>query len=238
MDMQCKILNNMEVGFGMGLVLEAHKRGQTLCTTCNLDFAECPKSTRVTVGLAGYTRVKTDEKLPTQKAWCRDCSKESSKPIAYVRLNGRTGIVVECECCHSRYILYENMYIERYVGRHTEYGFIPPTHGQNNSIPRNVKMKMDAARERRRQESKEHLALLFGYSSSEYDAKRKEWNAKREAEYKKFLKEEEERINSRKQQDAVNKSKTKSQLIKEGIIKYDSKAKCLVNTKTGEVINL
>ena len=137
--------------------------------------------------------------------------------------------------------MYERTYIERYVGKHTVYGFVPPTYGHGNwrnNMPKNVKNAFDKAREKREKDTSEYLASLFGYTNEEYALKKQQWAKDEAISHKKILQKEEERRAESKEDELLKKSQERKKLIEEGVIRYDKKARCLIDTRTNQVITI
>lgn len=189
------------------------------------------------VGCQGYYEVEALYKLPSAKAFCKHCAREVCKPIAWVDFNAKLGIVVECEKCNERYVMYENRYIEYYLGRHTDYGFIPPTHGKDVPIPRGVMDKMKAASKKRFEETSENLAKTFGISREELEDMRVKWKAEDAAAHKQYEGEKADYAAKRQDKEIADKSTERKRLIEAGILVY-KKGYGLVNTETGEIYKI
>lgn len=230
----CKLKEDMEPGLFFAISIESGHTGKSICDGCCYDIKECPKSNNIHVGIASYDIIDREKELPTQKAYCKSCGVESAKPIHYTRFNGKKGIVVECTKCHEMYILYEDRYKQMYVGHHTKYGFIPPTHGKKMTIPKNIKEKFDEEHKK----SSYAIGESFGFSKEEWDENKKKWEEQRIKNRKRFEREENERIQKYREQQILDKQSQRKKLIDEGIIKYDKKSRCLVDTRTGEVVKL
>ena len=191
----------------------------------------------VWVGCQGFYEVDPGKELPTAKAFCKHCAREIAKPIAFVSFNCKLGIVVECEKCHDRYVLYEDKYIQYYVGRHTEFGFIPPTHGKNIAIPRNVADKMNEAKAKRHEENSESLCQAFGVSRDKLEEMREGWAKEREASYKKFERELAEFRAGIADRQIADESARRKLAIERGA-KYDPIAGGLTDPITGEFFKI
>lgn len=180
-----------------------------------------------------YDEISMTKSIPTAKAFCKNCGKETAKPWGYVSFNANLGIAVECEKCGSRYIMYEHLYKSRYEGRHTQYGFIPPTHGRDlQKAPRNVQDKMDAARAVRMKESDERIAKTFGITVEELYEKRKGWQKESAEAHKQFEKERQEFRAELEAQERNSKSAERKRLIEEGVLVWSKSQECLVDTRT------
>lgn len=134
--------------------------------------------------------------------------------------------------------MYETMFTERYVGRNTEFGFIPPTFGKKRELPRGVKDKMDARRKQNRENLDTRMASLMGVPEERYKEIRAGWDAERAANSKRFDEEMEQRRMERKEEEVKNKSEERKQLIADGILVYSKKLKCLVDTRTNQPYEL
>lgn len=191
----------------------------------------------VWVGCQGFYEVDPDKELPTAKAFCKHCAKEIAKPIAFVSFNCKLGIVVECEKCHERYVLYEDRYIQYYIGRHTEYGFIPPTHGKDVPLPRNVADRMNEARAKRQEESSERLCQAFGISRENLEEMRKGWAKEREDFHKQYETEKANRAAERVNERIADESERRRIAIKEHGATF-VKGVGIVDPITGEIFKL
>lgn len=177
-----------------------------------------------------YEEVDAGKPIPTARAFCKHCGAETAKPWGFVSFNRKLGIAVECEKCGSRYIMYEHLYISRYVGKHTEYGFIPPNHGKDmEPYPRGVQDKMSADKSKRMEALDLQLSKSFGVSVDELHEMRKKWKADATVN---FEKERQERIQERENQKILDKSAERKQLIADGVLVWSNSQRCLIDTRT------
>lgn len=181
----------------LGVLIE--REVENICNGCGHTYDECIHSNKISVDYSSYVIKKLETPLPATKAWCRDCATNSSKPIAFVHFNRKTGIVLECTKCKSRYVMYLDDYKRNYIG---------------------------------------FTKMEWGYSKEEAIERVNEQEKERQEIRSKFNKEITEMSFKRKEENALKEAKTKSELIKQGIIIYDKTAKCLIDTRTNEVVKL
>ena len=187
----------------------------------------------ILVDCSFYDLLEVGKPLPTARAFCKYCADDIAKPIGFVSFNGKLGIVLECEKCHSRYVMYEHAYKSRYEGVHTKYGFIPPTYGNlSQKPPRSVQDKMNADRDIRKKQSDENLAKTFGITVSELEEKRKKWKEEDAKAYKRFEQERAEKRLELKDREIKQKSEERKQLIADGVLVWSNSQKCLIDTRT------
>lgn len=185
------------------------------------------------VDCMGHDEIDPGRTLPTARAWCKECATESAKPIAYINFNAKIGVALKCEKCGSTYAMYEYLYKSRYTGNHTQYGFIPPTHGNDRQAPpRDVRDKFEADKKKRMAKTEEHLASIMGVTVEKYREKRKGWEEEHARARKRIEAEDAKRAADRQQKAISAASEERKRLIAEGILKYSKKQGCLIDTRT------
>lgn len=184
-----------------------------------------------------YREDEDEKDLPTNGAFCKNCAKETAKPVYPIYMNGKPAYALRCDKCGSEYPMYKSMYISRYIGYKTRSGgFVNPTHGlispfsamdrkareHHNDIPKRVE---------------DDMCKNFGYSHEEYREMKKKWDEDKKKAHKKFERAEADMRAKFQEEDIKRESNKRKELIEKGILKY-VKNIGLVNTETGEVVKL
>lgn len=232
---------NCKLGGSLSVLLKAadpRSKGN-LCTGCCYTIDECPHSKTISAGYSTYTIIdlEKDEVLPKSRAWCKECKKEISVPIAKVRYNRQNAYILECKQCGSRYMMYQIDYKRKYVGFVNMKGdFVPAS--IDGKLPPHLQKKY----EKESIEQRIKLWMDFGYTEEEAKVKIIEIDQKDKQNSIKFNREWENRINEinkeKRQKETERKSEERKRLIKEGVLIYNKHLKCLVNKNTGEVYKL
>lgn len=178
------------------------------------------------------------EILPVVGAFCKNCAKETAKPVYPIYMNGKPAYALRCNKCGGEYAMYKSMFFERYIG-HTfsnGKGSIAPTRGVM-SVTAAMDRQAKNARSARRKEHEEEMCRLFNYTHEEYAKLKKEWDASDAKARKKFESEQAEYRAKMQDNKIKQESTNRKELIERGILKY-VKNIGLVNTETGEVIKL
>lgn len=183
---------------------------------------------------------RSDEKegdLPKVGAFCKDCAKETAKPIYPIFMNGRPAYALQCTKCGNEYAMYKHTFFSRYIGSTTKNGGrINPTKGmmsrfdamdrkareEYNSIPKRVE---------------DDLCKAFGYSHEEYEKMKSEWDENDKKLRKKWENDEANRRAHYQEEKMKKASEERKTLIAKGVLQY-VKNIGLVNTETGEVVKL
>lgn len=191
----------------------------------------------VTIGWDWFDYRKNEEDLPNVGAWCRECAKETAKPIYPIYMNCKPAYALRCEKCGGEYPMYKSMFIQRYIGGVTKNGGrVNPTHGvmsyvsamdrkareYHNNIPKKVEDKM---------------CETFGYSHKEYREMRKKWDEERRMAHKRYEREAAKFHAQFEDEQIKRESEDRKELIAKGILKY-VKNIGLVNINTGQVVKL
>lgn len=181
---------------------------------------------------------RNDEtELPTVGAFCKNCAKETAKPIHPIYMNGRSAYALQCKKCGSEYSMYKSMYIERYVGYKTKHGAcINPTHGRISYVAAMDK-KARKYHNEASQRVEDRMCQTFGYTHEEYKNMKKSWDEESQKIRKRLKNEQAEFQASLRDKQIKNDSNNRKKLIEKGILKY-VKNVGLVNQETGEVIKL
>ena len=188
----------------------------------------------------GSFLVRTDnEMMPGNGAFCKHCAKNTAKPHAKILMNRKPAYILKCEHCGAEYPMYKSMYTARYVGMHNPvYGFIAPTctdtTGQYRVQPTR---KMMEFRAERKKEIDKNVAEIFHVSVDDLHNMREKWHKNNAVIGRKMDEDGARRREEMKAAERNSESETRKALIKEGIIVFDKKRKCLVNTQTGEKID-
>ena len=186
--------------------------------------------------------IRDEKELPTQRAYCKYCNAETSKPVAYVNFNGKEGIVLECEKCHSRYIMYTSAYNQRYVGLNTKFGRMAATHRRNNGAyihqTREIKDRYDRYSKQRREKLDNELSKTFNMSKDELYAMRERHAKEMQRVHKKMQREQADFRNKMEEERIQRESENRQELIKQGILVYNKQARALVDTRTGQIVKL
>lgn len=193
----------------------------------------------VWIGGCGYPfrKGEEDKDLPTQRAWCKHCARESAKIVAPIWLNGKPAYALECEKCGNMHHMYVHMYRQRYIGtRLPNGGSVAPTRGitsyrnamdriaieKHNQIPKKVE---------------DDMCKLLKCSHEEYREMKKGWEEEDKKIRKKIKNEEANRRAQWKEEDIKRESDKRKELIARGVLVY-KKGIGLVNTETGEIVKL
>ena len=191
----------------------------------------------VRIDMEAFPIREGEDVLPIQRAWCKNCAKETAKVRFPIYMHGKPAYALECEKCGNVYHMYKSMFNTRYVGYTTPSGgHYAPTHGvlsrkqvmdrkareDYNNIPKKVE---------------EDMCKHFNLTKEEYREKKKKWDANANKVRKRIDTEKAEvsaRITDRK---IKEESDTRKELIQRGVLKY-IKGIGLVNTETNEVVKL
>lgn len=180
---------------------------------------------------------KSNKMMPTARAFCRNCGKESAKPVHAIYMNGRDAYGLRCEKCGSEYPMYESTYVSRYVGHRTSGGgFVNATHGQMS--------RLNAMDRRARQEYRnipkiveESMCNMLNMTHEEYRdmiKRRDENNARMQ---KAINAQKADRQAQRRDEKIDEQSNNRKELIAKGVLKY-VKNVGLVNTETRQVVKV
>lgn len=178
-----------------------------------------------------------EEELPKVGAFCKNCARETAKPVCAIYMNGKPAYALQCKKCNSEYPMYKSMFITRYVGYDTRSGgHINPTHGLISHVA-----AMDRkAREYHKsipQKVEDDMCQAFGYTHEEYREMKKKWNEERQKTKKRLAAQDAEFKAKLQDEKIQEESNNRKELIEKGVLKY-IKNVGLVNTETGEVVKL
>jgi len=199
---------------------------ESVCDSCNYSMNECSHSNKISVGCQLFTIIRDDTKsLPRIGEWCRDCADNSAVPKYLSTKNGRPAYIFECRHCHNRYTVYKDVYDHKHI-RRTKVSFncteaeyrVRYTKFINEFIP-------DASDEAKKERIE---GMMKSHENEE----------KSYAEYKKNEVDRHmiwEADNSKKKID--QESLSRKELIEKGILKFDKKNHCLINTETGQIVS-
>lgn len=191
----------------------------------------------VRIDIESFMLREGEDKLPTQRAWCKYCAKETAKIKFPIYMNGKSAYALECEKCGSAHHMYKSTFFTRYVGHDLPNGGrINPTHGVK-TIAESMDQKALEYRRKAKKELKERMCQLFNMTTEKYDKIHEKSAEECVKERKKLNAEKADisaRITDRKIKEESDKRKD---LIQRGVLKY-VKGIGLVNTETNEVVKL
>lgn len=191
----------------------------------------------VRIDMEAFPIRKGEDDLPIQRAWCKNCAKETAKVRFPIYMHGKPAYALECEKCGNSYHMYQTMFRTRYVGHTTSSGgYYAPTHGV---LSRKQSMDRKALEEYNNIPKKveEEMCSLFNLSKEEYREKKKEWDD-RDKKVRKMINVERAELAARADDRKIkSESDARKDLIQRGVLKY-VKGIGLVNTETNEVVKL
>lgn len=179
----------------------------------------------VTVGSDWYDF--RDAKVPTQRAYCRNCRDLSAKPVYAVYMNRKPAIAVQCTKCKDEYVLYESDYNMQYVGINLRSGGkIEPTYGKKTWIESMDRKAVENRRNRKNKLTAE-LAKIHGMSKEDYEKEEQK-------RIKKFHQSLEETRYDIRERERKEKAEERKELLRIGVLKY-VKGVGLVDTRTNQI---
>ena len=182
----------------------------------------------VTVGSDWYDF--RDAKVPTQRAYCRNCRELTAKPVYAVYMNGKPAIAVQCTKCKEEYVLYESDYNMQYVGLNLRSGGkIEPTYGKKTWLESMDRRAVENRRNRKKKLTAE-LANLHGMSKEDYEREQQK-------QIKKAHQSLEEVKYDIREKERKEKAEERKELLRMGVLQY-VKGVGLVDTRTNQIYKL
>lgn len=132
-----------------------------------------------------------EPELPLQRAWCKNCRKESAKAVCAISMYCKPGYVLECTDCGGIHHMYKYMFNQRYVGSNTYnkngkiQGRIEPTHGIR-TIRESMDRRTSEYYNDRHKRVEEQMCQITGWTSEQYREHRAEWDKQRAKAHNEF----------------------------------------------------
>lgn len=156
------------------------------------------------------------------------CRTNSAVPIGFVKENGKSKVLLKCNKCGNSYTIGLDVYSHKYFPTTTGRMHIPSK--INGGVPAHIQKQRD-------QRSKDIMDEYL--NTPEKKKNYEEYIEKSEIEHKKFMADFKANYERKCMDSSISKaSETRKELIAQGILKFDKKRGCLINTETNEIVKL